>query len=59
LDGNSVVGWKFVTEEISRHKRRLYGADVVMPFRPLKQIDAGALNVGYIEIGPADAGASH
>ena len=30
-----------------------------MSFKPLKQIDVGALNVGYIEIGPADAGASH
>ena len=39
------IGVTHSTEEVSR------GA--ALPFEPVKQIDAGLLNVGYVEVGPA------
>jgi hypothetical protein len=44
-------------EELRLYRRRFLGAvamDNRCPFGPLKQIDAGALSVGYAEAGPAD-----
>src|SRR5262249_58704552 len=61
---------KQMSEEINRHRRRFFGTAAMTKTKPaqltaikrgahtsfasLKQVDAGVLNVGYAEAGPAD-----